>query len=289
MNSKKQTILIAGHTGFVGSSLSEQLDLNGFNNIIPMSKSSGFDLARLSGYGTTNCDIVVNLSGLVGIDLSWKEPERFYKENFLTTLNLLEIARKNTASFIHVSSYVYGEPEYQPIDENHKVKGYNPYASSKILSEQLCIDYANYYNLPITILRPFNLYGINQSNHYLIAQLVEAAINKSSIEIYDYDAKRDYLWVGDLVDGIIKVIKSKKNSLDIYNIGSGKSYSAREIVSIISDQISGFENYVVNSGKKILIQDCICDNTLFSRDFKWQPKISIKDGIAKIIKQVKLD
>ena len=75
---------------------------------------------------------MINLSGLVGIDYSWKEPEKFYKDNYLTTLNLLEIARKNNASFIQISSYVYGEPEYQPIDEKHNIKGHKPYASSKI-------------------------------------------------------------------------------------------------------------------------------------------------------------
>ena len=289
MDSKKKKILIAGHTGFVGKHLSAQLDSKGFLNIIPISRSNGFDLSCTSNSYDIDCNIVVNLSGLVGIDFSWKEPEKFYKENYLTTLNLLEIARKNNAAFIQISSYVYGEPEYQPIDECHNVKGYNPYASSKILSEKLCIDYANYYHLPVTIIRPFNLYGINQSNHFLITQLIEAAISKSNIEIYDFDAKRDYLWVGDLVNGILKVIETQKESLNIYNIGSGKSYSAREIINIFSAHISSFRDYVTNNGQKILIQDCICDNSLFSKDFSWQPKTSMEDGIAKIIKHAELD
>ena len=289
MDSKKKKILIAGHTGFVGKHLSAQLDSKGFLNIIPISRSNGFDLSCASNSYDIDCNIVINLSGLVGIDFSWKEPEKFYKENYLTTLNLLEIARKNNAAFIQISSYIYGEPEYQPIDECHNVKGYNPYSSSKILSEKLCIDYANYYHLPVTIIRPFNLYGINQSNHFLITQLIEAAISKSNIEIYDFDAKRDYLWVGDLVNGILKVIETQKESLNIYNIGSGKSYSARELVNIFSAHISNFRDYVTNNGQKILIQDCICDNSLFSKDFSWQPKTSMEDGIAKIIKHAKLD
>jgi len=289
MDSKKKKILIAGHTGFVGKHLSALLDSKGFVNIIPISRSNGFDLSCASNSYDIDCNIVINLSGLVGIDFSWKEPEKFYKENYLTTLNLLEIARKNNAAFIQISSYIYGEPEYQPIDECHNVKGYNPYASSKILSEKLCIDYANYYHLPVTIIRPFNLYGINQSNHFLISQLIEAAISKSNIEIYDFDAKRDYLWVGDLVNGILKVIETQKESLNIYNIGSGKSYSARELVNIFSAHISSFRDYVTNNGQKILIQDCICDNSLFSKDFSWQPKTSMEGGIAKIIKHAKLD
>jgi len=289
MDSKKKKILIAGHTGFVGKQLSEQLDLKGYLNIIPISRSNGFDLTHPSDSYDIDCNIVVNLSGRVGIDFSWEQPEKFYKENYLTTLNLLEIARKNNAAFIQISSYVYGEPEYQPINEGHNVKGYNPYASSKILSEKLCIDYANYYQLPVTIIRPFNLYGINQSNYFLISQLLESAISKSNIEIYDFDAKRDYLWVGDLVNGILKVIETQKESLNIYNIGSGKSYSAREIVNIFSAHIPSFRDYVTNNGQKILIQDCICDNSLFSKDFSWKPKTSLEDGIARIIKHAVLD
>ena len=288
MDSKKKKILIAGHTGFVGKYLSTQLDSNGFINLIPISRSNGVDLSLVSNSYDIDCNIVVNLSGQVGIDSSWKEPVKFYKENYLTTLNLLEIARKNNASFIQISSYVYGEPEYQPIDECHKIKGYNPYASSKILSERLCIDYAKYYHLPVTIIRPFNLYGINQSNNFLISQLIEAAKSQSNIEIYDYDAKRDYLWVGDFVDGIIKVLETQKEGLITYNIGSGKSYSAREIVNIISSQISNFKDHIINHGQKILIQDCICDNSLFSRDFSWQPQTSLEEGIAKIIKHANL-
>jgi nucleoside-diphosphate-sugar epimerase len=286
MDDKKKKILIAGHTGFVGQHLSRLLDNKGFLDVIPISRSNGFDLTSSFNPTSISCDRVVNLSGALGIDNSWEDPEKFYKTNYLTTLNLLEIARQNNASFIQISSYVYGQPEYQPIDENHSIKGYNPYASSKILSEKLCIDYANYYHIPVTIIRPFNLYGINQSQHFLISRLIEAAVNKSNLEIYDLDAKRDYLWADDLVDGILKVIRMQKENLNIYNIGSGKSFSAREIINIIATYFPNIHNYVTNSGQKILIQDCICDNSLFKRDFKWRPKLSIEDGIAQIIKNI---
>jgi nucleoside-diphosphate-sugar epimerase len=222
----------------------------------------------------------------VGIGESWQNPEKFYKVNYLTTLNLLKIARKNCAAFVQISSYVYGEPEYQPIDELHIIKAYNPYASSKIFSEKLCIDYSKNFQIPVTILRPFNIYGLEQSSNFLIAQLIKSAKNKSSVEIFDMDAKRDYLWIDDLASGILKVINNNHEGLKIYNIGSGKSYSAREIVNIISDYIPNFNNYVISSNQKILIQDCICDNSLFSHDYGWKPSITIENGIEKIIKNI---
>lgn len=287
MGDLKNKILLAGHSGFVGQHLSRLLNNKGFLDVIPISRSNGYDLASNFNTSSIICDTVVNLTGSVGINSSWKEPDKFYKTNYLTTLNLLEIARKSNASFIQISSYVYGQPEYQPIDENHNVKGYNPYSSSKIFSEKLCIDYSNYYHMPVTIIRPFNLYGINQSPNFLISGLVEAAINKSQLEIYDMDAKRDYLWVNDLVEGILKVIRMQKENLNIYNIGSGRSTSAREIINIISSYFPGIYNQVTNSGKKILIQDCLCDITLFEKDFNWQPNTTIEDGVSQLIKNYK--
>ena len=140
---------------------------------------------------------------------------------------------------------------------------------------------------PLLSLDRLIFYGIHQSNHFLITQLIESAKSKSNTVIYDLDAKRDYLWVGDLVKGIIKVISMQKESLNIYNIGSGKTHSAREIINIISTHIPSIQHSITSNGGKLLIQDCICDNSLFSKDFSWHPKISLEDGIARILKHIK--
>ncbi len=208
INSSKK-VLIAGCTGFIGKEIIKHLHLNGFTNLIPLSRSNGHDLLLDVKPESFKCDVVINLAGIIGIDNSWKSPEKFYKENFLITLNLLNIAKENGAHFIHFSSYVYGIPQYQPIDEKHTVKGYNPYSSSKIISENVCIDYANYFNIPVTILRPFNVYGIGQSKDFLISKLVDSAIKGYNVDVFDTAAKRDYLWVGDIANGVVKIINKK--------------------------------------------------------------------------------
>jgi UDP-glucose 4-epimerase len=283
----KRKILIAGHTGFVGSHLIEKLKLDDAVSLLPLSRSNGFDLTDSIKLRDINCDIVINLSGVVGIDHSWENPDIFYRDNYLVTLNLLEVARRNNANFIQVSSYVYGVPKYQPIDEKHQVKGYNPYASSKILSEELCKDYANYYQVPVTILRPFNIYGKNQSDQFLISKLINTSIKGTYADIYDLDAKRDYLWIGDFIDGIIKVVKKEKKGINIYNIGSGVSYSARDIISIISTYNGPMMYSSENTDNGLLIKDCVCNNSLFSHDFDWSPKVSLKSGIRNLIKYIK--
>ena len=283
MNSPNKKVLIAGYTGFIGAHLMKKLGLNKFITIIPISRSNGFNLTSNPKIFDIECDVIVNLSGVVGIERSWEEPGIFYKDNYLTTLNLLELARKNDASIVHISSYVYGVPEYLPVDEKHPVQSYNPYASSKILSEDLCKDYGRNFNIPVTILRPFNIYGTNQPTKFLISELVNSAINGNNVDIYDMNAKRDYLWVEDLVNGITKVVNNQKTGVNIYNIGSGVSHSAKEIVDIINAKNSNLNYSIVGRDNSLLVKDCICDYSLFTYDFKWRPKITLEEGISRMI------
>ncbi len=280
---KKLTIVLAGHTGFVGSCLLKKLESDDNINIIPVSKSSGFDLTDLSSLQGIACDIIINLSGLTSIENSWSDPYTTYQHNYLITLNLLECARINAASFIQISSYVYGKPNYIPVDEKHKVSSYNPYASSKIASDVLCEDYNRYYNLPVTILRPFNLYGIGQNPTFLIAGLIEALLTKKAINIVDLDARRDYLWIDDFIIAIKKVIDKQQKGFFIYNVGAGESHSAREIIEMISEYKNEKVNYTNYDCKKLVIQECICNCELFSKIFDWKQSISFETGLRIII------
>lgn len=284
MKKVKYNVLIAGYTGFIGSSLVKRLEDNELFNLTLISKSNGVNLEDGLELGNIHCDVVINLSGVTNIDESWSNPHKYFKTNYLSTLSLLEYSRIYGAKFIQISSYTYGVPSYQPIDEKHPIKGYNPYASSKILSDQLCEDYSRLYNIPITILKLFNIYGDGQPDRFIIKDLIKSALNGDELQVRDLHARRDYLWIDDFVDSIIKVVAGQESGFSVYNIGSGVSYSAKDII----DFISLFVNDVryapdVSLSSKLQIQDCICDNRLFSKNFNWSPKVSLKDGIQKII------
>lgn len=287
MHSHNKKVLIAGYTGFIGSHLIKEMKADNSITIIPLSRSNGFDLAGDPKIFDIECDVIVNLAGVVGIDRSWKEPKDFYKDNYLTTLNLLELARKNSASIVHISSYVYGVPQYLPVDEKHPIQGYNPYASSKILSEELCKDYGRYYDIPVTILRPFNVYGTNQSSQFLLSRLIDSAINGNNVDIHDMSAKRDYLWVEDLAHGISKVVSNQKKGVNIYNIGSGISHSAKEAIDIITSKSSNPNYSIIGRDSSLLVNDCVCDYSLFSRDYMWHPKVSLEEGLSRMINHLK--
>src|SRR5262245_49294908 len=92
-----------------------------------------FDTPSLEGV-----DHIVHLAALSYVPESWKKPTAFYQTNVMGTLHVLEAARKSEVPITHISSYVYGQPEYLPIDEDHPVKAENPYMQSKIFAEQAC-------------------------------------------------------------------------------------------------------------------------------------------------------
>ena len=285
---KKLKVLISGHTGFLGSSLSSKLKLDDRFDLILMSRSNGYDLTNMNNLKDIKCDIVINLSGLVSIEEGWADPHSMFKDNYLITLNLLELSRINQASFIHISSYVYGVPKYLPIDEQHPVSGYNPYSSTKAILDLLSTDYGKHFKFPVTVLRPFNLYGENQKTNFFISSLMNTIISKKSFDIIDLNARRDYLWVGDFISAIEKVIFSQKEGVHIYNVGSGKSYSANEVIDTIQNCTGQSVNFYQSHPKTILIQDCYSDNKLFSHDFNWKPGTSIDQGIKKIYDCLKM-
>lgn len=282
--SKKTRILIAGHTGFIGSALEKKLSKNELYELVCLSKSNGFDLTQKIDLKNIVCDVVINLSSLTSINESWENPFKYYKNNYLSTLNLLEYARNCGARFIQISSYTYGSPEYQPVDEKHPIIGHNPYASSKIISDQLCKDYSNQFNIPITILKPFNIYGNNQSESFLIKQMIRSAVNGEKVKILDLHARRDYLWIDDFISAILKVENAQENGFFIYNVGSGVSCSAKEIFEIIKLYFNDVSYGPINGNfSKLQVQNCICDNNLFSTKFNWQPKVGLKEGIKKMM------
>ena len=125
-----------------------------------------------------------------------------YKENFISTLNLLEHSRqKGIKKFVYLSSYVYGKPTYLPINEDHPLNINNPYGRSKLLCESLCKSYAEDFGMNIIIVRPFNVYGWGQDSRFLLPTIINQAmdIHSDKIMLHDLKPKRDFLYIKDLV------------------------------------------------------------------------------------------
>ncbi len=282
VNKKNKTILITGSKGFIGKHLVNQLEKLSDLKIIEFDIEDGdiagykFDLSKL--------DHVIHLAAKTYVPLSWEDPYSFYKTNFLGTLNVLEQCRKYNASLTYISAYVYGNPDYLPIDENHTLKAANPYMHSKIAAESICKFYAENYNVPVTIIRPFNIYGPGQSNNFLIPKIIKQVISDSrEISVFSLKPKRDFVYIDDLVDSIIHSMEMKYR-FEIFNIGSGISYSVEEIIKTCLN-ITNFQKKIVceNNERKNEINNVVANIEKAKKMLNWSPSTTFENGLKKII------
>jgi SAM-dependent methyltransferase len=158
---------------------------------------------------------------------------------------------------------------------------------SKVLAESLCKFYAEYYNLNITVLRPFNLYGPNQTATFLIPHIIRQLLNKNlhTISVKDLRPKRDYLYIDDLLEAIILTLNPIKK-FESYNVGYGKSYSVMELVKYLME-ITNIHKEVVSEQKirENEILDVIADIQKIKSELGWEPKTTIQEGLKKTVKK----
>ena len=148
-------------------------------------KYQGFPDAKLRVSGMEDGDIataefsyekldhVIHLASRTYVPASWENPLDFYRTNASGTTNILDLCRKQGCSLTYVSSYVYGTPQYLPVDENHPVAPVSPYNHSKLVAEDICRFYSEQFGVPVTILRPVNIFGPGQNPSFLIPFIIE--------------------------------------------------------------------------------------------------------------------
>ena len=194
----------------------------------------------------------------------------------------LNYCKKHNSRLIFVSSYLYGKPKKIPIDENLPAKPTNPYTLSKKISEDVCRFYSKNYGVNVSILRPFNVYGANQKEHFLIPSIIKQIDLAKEINVKDLKPKRDFVYIKDLVDAIIKTIDLEKKFV-IFNIASGTSYSVLEVINTI--QKIKKKNLKIKSSEEIRsdeIMDTKANIKKAKKLLKWTPVWSFEKGIRDI-------
>jgi len=270
-------ILVTGSRGFIGRQIIQHLKQ--FDVITDSIDSKRIDLKNIEEVMRLNkSDIVVHLGGKTAKGLDWNE---YFYNNVIGTLNILEYCiKKNIKKIIFVSSYVYGNPKHSPIDEKHPISPHNAYTRSKYLAEQLCEFYAKNSNLSVIILRPFNIFGKTLPKGFLISNLLKSIKTNEKVTIVNKDSKRDFLHVDDLIDVILKMMNFDCK-FDIFNIGSGKSYSFNEIIEKIEKISTKKLNLQYEQNEADFIEDIKADISKLDNKIKWHPKISFEEGLQK--------
>jgi UDP-glucose 4-epimerase len=278
-------ILITGFSGFIGSYLTKKLqELQ--HELILCDLSNGINICNWDEIKEIkNLDFVVHLANLSYVPASYQEPKKFYEVNYMGTLNMLELCRLNNAKLIYFSSYMYGHPQYQPIDEQHPIQAYNPYSQTKVICESLCEGYNRDFMVPVTIFRPFNIYGKGQNADFLIPTIINQA-KSGKIIIKDDRPKRDYIHVNDIVEAVSSAmfIKNESSNYQIFNLGTGKSNSVKDVIDIVCQLYNHTIEYqCTNEIRQNEVLDTIADISKIKNNLGWEPKISLFEGLKSMI------
>jgi len=278
-------LLITGYKGFIGNTLFKYI--NGMPDIrksFEISTANGVDLTDFNQVKLLpKFSIIIHLAAKTFIPDSFKNSNEFYRNNFLSTLNILEKAKMDGARVIYLSTYIYGNPQYLPVDEIHPIQPLNPYTQSKVLCEELCEAFARDFLVPITVLRPFNIYGPGQASNFLIPHIL-SQLSGPRIYLKDSRPKRDFLYIDDLILLLVNLIKEKSLSYEVFNVGSGISYSVDEIVNIILKlSKSAAKVQYEEISRPGEVNDCFASIHKLFKTYGWRPTISIYNGIEKVL------
>ena len=281
---------ISGSNGFLGRSVSGYL--KGNNHIMisldPVTHSE-FSIDKIENSKYRSLDWVLHFGSKTSISESQIDPFTTYATNINSTLSALKIAEISNAGILFMSSFVYGTPEYSPIDEKHPVRASNPYMSSKILAEEICSQIAHLKAIPLVILRGFHIYGEDMIPGRLISDLLIASVKNQYLSINDPNPKRDYLYVKDFNDLILKIVKKKPIKDGVYNVGYGEVHSNLEVANLFKQLIGNkLEVKVTGEKRENDILDCTVDVTLIKKTFSWSPQYSLKEGLIDILSLKKL-
>ncbi len=278
---KGETVLVTGSEGFVGRHVVTALRTSGYT-VFEFDRRDG-DIATAE-LAYDRLDHIIHLASRVYVPLSWETPYPFYHTNVLGTINVLELCRRTGCRLTYISSYIYGTPQYLPVDENHPVDPASPYNHSKFMAEEACRFYAGTFNVPVVIFRPVNIYGPGQNPDFLIPFIISQITDPATkqVEVRDLRPRRDYLFIDDFTDALLRSFTL--DGFRIFNLGSGKSVSAEEIIGTVMKQ-SGISKEYHSSGQERTheIWDVVADIRKFSEETGWKPLTSFEEGIRKIL------
>lgn len=281
-------ILVTGAGGFIGRALSEYLYKRNETALAPDSKELNVaDRGSVRSFDAEEIGHIVHLAGRTFVPKSWEEPARFIETNTFGTLNMLELCRERRIPMTYISAYIYGQPERNPIKETDRIAPNNPYAQSKYMAEELCEFYAKQFDVKVSVIRPFNVYGAGQKESFLIPQIIRHAMYEESIRVMDLSPMRDYIYLEDLLDAVYLTIK-KVQEYDVFNIGSGISYSVGEVIDLVQEILgSGKRVECSNQIRKNELNNVVADISHAWDVLGWKPAHTLKQGLEETIGKLK--
>lgn len=241
-------------------------------------------------------DIVFHLAALIAIPYSYVAPDSYVDTNIKGTLNVCQAARElgQIRVLITSTSEVYGTAQYVPIDEMHPKQPQSPYSATKIAADALAMSFYNAFELPVTIVRPFNTYGPRQSARAVIPTIItQIAKGVKQIKLGDLTPTRDFNYVKDTCSGFLAIADCDKTIGKEVNIASNSEISMAEIFEkikkiMMSDVISQSDDQRIRPQKSEVFR-LFGDNRLITSLTDWRSQYTIEEGLKETIRWFSID
>lgn len=308
-----KNILVTGADGFIGSHLTEELVKQGYK-IKAFSYYNSFnswgwldklpkdilkeievftgDIRDSNGVRKSmeNIDVVYHLAALIAIPFSYHSPGTYVDTNINGTLNVLQAARDLDTSRVLITSTseVYGTAQYVPIDEKHPYQGQSPYSATKIGADRLAESFYRSFNMPITIVRPFNTYGPRQSARAVIPTIITQLLSgKEEIELGSLTPTRDFNYVKDTANGFVEIAKSIRTIGEEINIATQQEISIGQVAKELIRQINPNAKIVCDQQRlrpeKSEVNRLLGSNEKIKSLTDWKPNYTFEEGISETI------
>lgn len=310
-------VLVTGADGFIGSHLTELLlnkgyevkaftYYNSFNSwgwldTLPQKTQGEIeifsgDIRDPNGVYTAmkGVDQVFHLAALIAIPFSYHSPDSYVDTNIKGTLNVLQAARNLDTSKVLITSTseVYGTAQYVPIDEKHPYQGQSPYSATKIGADRLAESFYRSFDMPITIVRPFNTYGPRQSARAVIPTIISQLMaGKDEIHLGSLTPTRDFNYVKDTVNGFYEIARTDKTIGEEINIATQQEISIGRLAEEIIKQINPDAKIICEKERlrpdNSEVNRLLGSNEKIQKLTEWRVQYSLEDGIKETIEWVR--
>lgn len=310
-------VLVTGADGFIGSHLTEHLMEKGYqvrgftcyNSFGTWGWIDSFSKEKISSLeivpgdirdpyavrkAMTGVDEVFHLAALIAIPFSYAAPNTYVDTNVNGTLNVLQAAKDLGTNRVLVTSTseVYGTAQYVPIDEKHPLQAQSPYSASKIGADAIADSFYRSFELPITIVRPFNTYGPRQSARAFIPTLITQLLGKrDKIKLGSLHPTRDFNYVKDTANGFYEISICDKTIGEVVNIATNNEISMGEVAEELVRQINPNAQIILDPERvrpaKSEVERLWGDNTKIKSLTNWSPSYSFSEGIGETVDWIK--